>query len=532
HFQESLKLFQSVNEDHYIGECHLNLAQAYLEMRMYDSAIIHLEKVLLINNKLRARSQIYEAHKALGLVFKSLGNFRLALNHSEMAFIYRDSMINENSQQSIANMQTVYETEKNRKEIELLKSLDDFNKLIIQRQRWIFSLAIAIVFLIGLFAYLGYINKRKSAKILARKNAEIEEARNELQKHASDLVIARDKAQDANRAKTEFLANMSHEIRTPLNSILGFSEILKNRSLDDKGVQYVSAITSSGKILLTIINDILDLARVEAGKLEILISQMNFKCVLEDLNTIFSAKAHEKSLKLSIITDPDFPKIIFIDEIRFRQIMFNLIGNAVNYTKEGFVEIRSSFHIIDNERMQMIISISDTGPGIDDSEKEKVFEKFYRGSDPNVKGSQGTGLGLSITKRLVQILGGTIVLDSQKGRGSTFSLHFGNIRYSNEFSSELEIDNPEFQSSMIFYRGKKLLVVDDIKLNRDLICGMLESSGIEIIEASNGIEACENAQIHRPDLILMDLRMPILNGIDANIRIKNNPTTADIPIIA
>lgn len=531
HFMRSLRLFQKTNEKHYVSDCHLNIANVYVQLKLYDSAIVHLHDVLALNKSLGAKSQIYEAHKALCLVFKSLGNFRQALYHSENASIYRDSVINENSQRTIANLQTVYETEKNRKVIDLLKNQDDFNKITIRRQRLIFTLALAIILMTALFAYLAYVNKRQSAKVLSRKNAEIEEARIELQKHADDLMLARDKAQQANRAKTEFLANMSHEIRTPLNSILGFAEILKNRPLDKKSEDHVKAIYSSGRSLLTIINDILDISRVESGKLEIVNNPLNFYEFVNEIFTVFNIKATAKGLNLQLHIAEGFPEIIQFDEIRFRQIMYNLISNAVNYTAKGIVSIYIDYQFSSSDQTSMTIKVSDTGEGISDDEKEKIFEKFYRGKNSFSNFSQGTGLGLSITQRLVHLLGGTIQLDSKLGQGSCFILHFEKIHYQVSPSIVQLVDGNN-HGKQFNLQGKKVLIADDIKSNRILIIGMLEGTGIEVIEASDGREVVEKAERYLPDLILMDIRMPIYNGHEANKKLKSHPLTAAIPVVA
>jgi len=244
----------------------------------------------------------------------------------------------------------------------------------------------------------------------------------EMQREAEEIKIARDKAEVANRVKSEFLANMSHELRTPLNAVIGFSELLASMPLDERQRGFVGAIHTSGQGLLRLINDILDLSKIEAGKVALNPSTVNFRGVFEEIEHIFSFKVQEKLLTLSIHHSPDIPEFVEMDEIRLRQILLNLIGNAIKFTEEGAVTVETSCACGPGETVDLFIAVSDTGIGITTEDQEKVFNSFEQQSNQDPNKYEGTGLGLSITRQLVELMHGTIVLASTAGEGSRFEV--------------------------------------------------------------------------------------------------------------
>ncbi|MDX1953171.1 MAG: ATP-binding protein [Verrucomicrobiota bacterium] len=272
----------------------------------------------------------------------------------------------------------------------------------------------AYVFLVVPVEDAGYVNFY-GKDITARKQAEAE------------LVKAREAALGASRAKSQFLANMSHEIRTPLNAILGFADVLNRQTQDPKSKNFLSAISSSGKTLLTLINDILDLSKVEAGKLEIRYEPMCPRRLFEEIQQIFLPAADSKKVELRYEADLGLPDEILLDEVRLRQILLNTVGNALKFTSKGWVVIRSWAEQANAQAIILYIEISDSGIGIPESEQQKIFETFTQAAGHDTKKYGGTGLGLAITKRLTEMMKGTITVRSRVGKGTTFLFQFKDV---------------------------------------------------------------------------------------------------------
>ncbi len=353
----------------------------------------------------------------------------------------------------------------------------------------------------------------------------------EIKKTQKALKEAKEQAEFANSAKSEFLANMSHEIRTPMNAILGFSQILSSR-LDDKQMRfYADSIEKSGKSLLGLINDILDLTKIESGKLELELNNVNPFNIFKEVKNIFSFKIAEKGLDFMLNIDNSIPRGLILDEIRLRQILVNLVGNAVKFTDKGYVKLSVGKQDVpgDDSRLNLIFSVEDSGIGVDDSQKNLIFDAFRQQSGQNTRKYGGTGLGLTITKRLVEMMGGSISLESVQGKGSVFSVHIEGVAVSS--TEPMETQKVNIRPGIIF-KGAKILLVDDISMNRTLIKEFLQGSDLDFIEAENGLEAFEKAKLEKPDLILLDMKMPVMDGYEAAKKLKSNHITRHIPVIA
>ena len=242
-----------------------------------------------------------------------------------------------------------------------------------------------------------------------------------------DLRHAMEKTKTANKAKSEFLANMSHEIRTPLNSILGFTELLDETVTDLTQRSYLDSIKASSKTLLTLINDILDLSKIEAGKMSVDNEPMNIHTLFHELNQIFNLGITRKGLQFIFDVSPDLPAIIFLSEIRLRQVLVNLIGNAVKFTHEGHIRLQAGVTPVDPNHIRLVITVEDTGIGIEPDQQELIFEAFQQQNRQDVKKFGGTGLGLTISKRLTEMMGGKITLHSRVNEGSSFTISFDQV---------------------------------------------------------------------------------------------------------
>ena len=343
------------------------------------------------------------------------------------------------------------------------------------------------------------------------------------------IKTAKESAEAANRAKSDFLANMSHEIRTPMNAIIGFTELLSEQITEPRHKSFVKTIQSAGNNLLTLINDILDLSKIEAGKLQIEKTACNLHDLFIELGDIFILKMREKNIDFVLDIDPDIPQSLLIDALRLKQVLLNLIGNAVKFTEQGHIIIKA-YTANNNEvqsKLDLIIEIEDTGLGISENQQQRIFQKFEQSKGQDNKKYAGTGLGLSISKRLIEMMGGEISLESQVGLGSIFSIHLFDIAVSASTVATEKQNNA--LSPIINFHPGKILIVDDIKDNRELMLATFADTKLQILTANNGQEAVEMAKKQEFDLILMDIYMPLMNGYQAAFAIKSFSST---PIIA
>jgi len=383
----------------------------------------------------------------------------------------------------------------------------------------------------GFNKMINEIQERDEILSSSKKNLEIEiEARlKELKEMNKELNEAIHSAEDANRAKSEFLANMSHEIRTPMNSIIGFTRLLEMKINDPTYIRWIQNIVSSGNSLLTLINDILDISKIEAGKMKIENTPVKLKLIINEIQKIYSEEVKIKKIKFLTNDHYDTSKEIFIDKSRLRQILLNVVGNAIKFTNKGFVKLSIHEKILLDNLIDIIITIEDTGIGIPEDQRHIIFESFRQQDGQDHSRYGGTGLGLAITMKLIKLMKGEISLESEAGKGSKFTIKLFNIPVINQDIATKPKNKYYISDS---FKTMKILCVDDNDLNIELIRDILYSMKLDVIEAKNGQEAVKLAKKHLPDIILMDMKMPVMDGYAATKIIKNDKYLKNIPVIA
>ena len=360
-------------------------------------------------------------------------------------------------------------------------------------------------------------------EMVATRTDELEKRTDELVKSSEQLAKARDQAMAANKAKSAFLANMSHELRTPLNGILGYAQIMnRDKDLQAKYKSGITIIQNSGEYLLTLISDILDLSKIEADRIELYPTDFHFGNFLQSITDIFQMRTRQKNITFIYEKLSHLPDGIHADEKRLRQILINLLSNAVKFTENGGISFKIGYH---NSKIRF--QVEDTGIGIAIDEIDKIFKPFQQVGDQSLQ-IEGTGLGLSITKKLVEIMGGELHVESKLGKGSMFWM---------------ALDLPEVagfvkptaykEPTIVGFEGesRKILIVDDKEANRLVLVNLLAPLGFEIFEASNGQKCIDVTLEEKPNLILTDLVMPIMDGFEACRRIRHIPEVKDTIII-
>jgi len=352
-----------------------------------------------------------------------------------------------------------------------------------------------------------------------------------LKSRAESLEMERDKkrAERSDHEKSRFLASMSHEIRTPLNAMLGFTELLEDEVDSTKGRKYLKAVRDSGDSLVLLINDVLDLSKIESGILELDYDSVRIRDLAQTVSLLFSQQALTKGLDFRVTVHDDCPPFLLLDTLRLRQILVNLIGNSLKFTQAGFVKLDVKVSNVHARRCTLIFEVSDSGRGISAAKQKEIFKPFKQArSEDELLG--GTGLGLSISRELATLMGGKVTVESVEGEGTTFSVTMPGVEIVDDSGSTP--DTGQEAEDFDLLRSSSILVVDDNPLNRELLAGYFEGSHHQLNFATNGKEAIEQAQRIVPDVVLMDIRMPVMGGQEARSIMKGDQDLQEVPVIA
>jgi signal transduction histidine kinase/ActR/RegA family two-component response regulator len=356
---------------------------------------------------------------------------------------------------------------------------------------------------------------------LEQHGAQLEAA---VRERTAELQAAKERAESANAAKSQFLARMSHELRTPLNAVIGYAQILQmDAGLSERQRAGLDHIRAGGEHLLTLIVDILDLARIEAGRIELYPAPVRLDALLRGVSDIVRLKAEEKGLLFETHQAEGLPSAVMADEKRLRQVLINLLGNAVKFTDAGLVALtlRSAANPPAG-RVRLRFEVEDSGVGIAPEALQRLFQPFEQAGDAHRRAA-GTGLGLAISRQLVGLMGGDILVRSEPGRGSVFGFELDL-----EPVAEGDADSPAHGYAG---RRRRVLVADDVAVNRHVLGELLRRLGFEAHEAADGLEALEQVRVLQPDLVLMDVWMPVMDGLEATASLRRDPATAALPVI-
>lgn len=534
HFEVALNNFRTINSKP--DECYelMVIGDTYQEKGETNSAIYYHQMALQIADSNKYASMQQQALTSLSNLHAEKGDFKNAYGYFKRSSAIKDSIGTERQQAKLDELKTKFETEQKDKQIELLnkdKEIEQANAAKQRQLKNVFIGGVVMLLLVALVLYNRYSIKRKSEIALTQKNELIRQEK--------------ERAERSEKFKQQFLANMSHEIRTPLNAVSGMTELLQDTGLTEQQKKYLLVIRNSSDNLLTIINDILDLSKIEAGKMELQSVSFNLRDLMDHVRQSFAFKAKEKGIELNVEIEDTIPGNLIGDPTRLTQVLINLAGNAVKFTEKGGVTIKvqkfksskehaSVLGVAHLNYERLLFTVEDTGIGIASNQHQGIFESFRQSHSGTTRKYGGTGLGLTISQNLVELMGGKIEVSSQENKGSVFS-----FVVSFQVSQAIEDGNFATEITSAPLKKNKLvnvLLVEDNEYNQLLVTDALKKKipSTEITIAGNGRIAIEFLKNEKFDLVLLDISMPEMDGYEVARIIRNDLQDEwnQIPIVA
>ncbi len=562
YFGKALDITIKRNDEETQSLCYTAMGKAYLELRQYDKAFLYYQKTMEIDARLYGKDGWVEdlidfgkcivyasdavliqagfdpakrneiavryfqqvirdgergikrdALFELSRIYEKEGDIGKSYNCYKQYIVLKDSIINAENSKNIGSMQIQYDTKKKEQQIVLLNKDKQIQLQEINKQKLMLNGFIAGFVVVLLFAGVFFMQ------------------RNKIKKGNAALQVAKDRAERSEQFKQQFLANMSHEIRTPMNAVMGMTSLVLDTPLAEKQKFYLEGIKKSSDTLLHIINDILDLSKIEAGKMELEKIDFSLSDNLKQVKQTLNHRTEEKGLELFVNIEPGISDVVIGDPVRLNQVLINLAGNAIKFTEKGSVTIEVTHG---DSESALKFSIIDTGIGIPQEKLLTVFENFNQANASDTRKYGGTGLGLSISRQLVELMGGKISIASMEGSGTTFSFSLNFEKGSPERLDERLASEEQIDGSIL--DGLSILVVDDNEYNRIVAKDSLESkSKVNVIAVESGAEAIDLLKSTKFDVVLMDVQMPVMNGFEATQQIRNSNfefRNHEIPIIA
>jgi signal transduction histidine kinase/DNA-binding NarL/FixJ family response regulator len=515
-YNEALHRYEMLGDKNWQQNTYTYIAKAYFLLKDYDNAIKSVLKSNEFSEKQGHPSNLRDNYQLLSEIYEAKNDHSKALEYHKLYTRYKDTLINENSAINLLRLQTDLEFERKNQEIELLKKNTEIQNERIHNQailRNLLIIGILIAFALLIVIYIRYREKNK-----------VQDA----------IIKAKDAAEQAKETQEQFLANTSHEIRTPMNGIIGMTNHLKDTALTLEQREYISAINESANSLLVLINDLLDLSKINAGKMTFEKKAFRLTDLFKNLIYSLQYRSTEKNIRLLSSIDEKIPAAVIGDPVRLNQILLNLTGNAIKFTEKGEVKIFAKLLKDDAKSIHILFSVQDTGIGIHENKLNTIFESFTQVNARTTRKYGGTGLGLTIAKQLIEQQGGTISVSSKVNEGSTFSftLEFRKLARNVKEQKDLNIQAADFNRPNL--NSIEVLVIDDNKVNQRVAALTLLKWNARVDVADNAKAAFEKLQHKKYDLILMDVTMPEIDGFEATkyIRKKLASPANKIPIIA
>lgn len=526
YFLQSLDYKESQNDLAGIANTSNNLAEAYLKSGKTSLAFQCIKRAEEISAEKKLKVILKECYRISTDYYKQVGDYKNALFSYERYIAMQDSLKLDELNIRIEQIQKQYESERAAKEI-VQKDKEIAENESSQR---ILIILITFFFLVVVIMIFSVVKSRKLNKQLRRQKYLISEKNSKLQEQILATNQAKELAEEAAQAKSQFLSTMSHEIRTPLNAVIGLANLLAENNPRDDQKENIKILQSSSVNLLALLNDVLDLSKIEAGKMEIESVEFSVKDTVKTVYDLYANSAKQKSLKLLIEVDTQIPDMLKGDSLHLNQILSNLVSNAIKFTQSGYVKIIAKISNDFSETCSIQFKVEDSGIGIPADKIDTIFDVFTQADTNTTRKYGGTGLGLAICKKLLQLQKSKLVVKSELNVGSVFSFE---LNFNKTVQNNKANNKQKMEQAVINLQGIKLLVADDNQINVFVIKQFLTNWGVNIDVAENGEEALQLATNQDFDVILMDLHMPVMDGFEATKEImKIKPNSKIIAITA